>query len=149
MFCENCGKKLNDDSRFCENCGTENKVDSLPKTTAKTITKTTSSTGNKSKIILIASVCIIALIFVFSKGMGNKSIVGKWSAISGASGTIEFFDNGQADFNGDICGYTIAGKVIIIEGAWMNTSYTYSISNNVLTLDRREEFQVLKFKRMK
>ena len=58
MFCENCGKKLEQDSEFCENCGKKFNKDSFHNKTEKKM-----KIGEYKFIILAVSIVISSIIF--------------------------------------------------------------------------------------
>lgn len=77
MFCANCGKKIDDDSKFCPYCGSSISVDmNTPSTDSNIVV--TSKRSNKNVIIgvaacLVAVLAIIGVVKIFTGG-SNKEV---------------------------------------------------------------------------
>lgn len=69
MFCENCGKQIEDDARFCEHCGISigEKTETVGKTTA------TVSVPNKSKKKTIIIALVLAFILFIAAAVAYSS----------------------------------------------------------------------------
>lgn len=89
MFCQNCGKKIEDNARFCEHCGSkvdiEKEVQETANVTENTIEEAApippkaSKKGVKLVLIAVACIAVISLLGVlmmnlFSGGNGGNSL---------------------------------------------------------------------------
>ena len=85
MFCEKCGKQINDSALFCPYCGQttvsnslSNKANSSPSVSKRGF--------NKKLLILIPAVIVIIVVFLHKSSSIGKELKGYWSASYGSDG---------------------------------------------------------------
>ena len=135
MFCQNCGEKLKDDSKFCSKCG--ERIGNA-ETNVKTIKGDAKADNNKKIIIALALVAIIlaaiALSFILNGSVQPEIIVPDGFALeSNQSGILTYAGAEDAYNKIDIQKSSIPSKdypnenVAVLKTMVNNTEYTITI----------------------
>lgn len=76
MFCENCGKEINDNENFCQNCGAEIKIRraNSEKDVQTTLANHGSNKKKNWKIIVIVAIAIVIAIAIFKCNSKDNAI---------------------------------------------------------------------------
>ncbi len=120
MFCEKCGKQINDDAAFCPYCGQSTSSDKQTRTEADN-SSASKKTPPKKSFLIISAVIILVMVFVLNRSSSvEKELIGYWVTSYTSDGNTIY---NQLDFKKVKSGL-VAKSTIMVDNEKSETIYS-------------------------